>query len=158
MPQPHVKTGLWELYHEPFHKRWIWTLEDTHAFWLLGLYVASLILVQNRVWTILKKLMRIFFRSGSAVRLPEETETSSSRQLFRVSQTEALLNGVNGLGSILRFLKLRVRTSCGYVFLPMREWWTDRRWETLPSAVSDLGRRVIISVASISMVSVSPKE
>ncbi|KAK6522786.1 hypothetical protein TWF281_002220 [Arthrobotrys megalospora] len=50
MPRDFIYTGVWELYGEPFHKRWIWTLEDRHAFWLLGIYVVALTLIQKRAW------------------------------------------------------------------------------------------------------------
>ncbi|KAK6513420.1 hypothetical protein TWF281_005046 [Arthrobotrys megalospora] len=85
MPKEHVRTGIWELYGEPFHKRWIWTVEDTHAFWILGFYLLLLIAVQKRAWIILKYLVYLWKKP---VRLA--TDDAQESPLLKLSQMEAV--------------------------------------------------------------------
>ncbi|KAK6362285.1 hypothetical protein TWF730_005981 [Orbilia blumenaviensis] len=82
MPREFVKTGIWELYGEPFQKRWIWTLEDSDAFWLLGLYVVTLAVVQQRTWSILRHYLA---RWRSPVGFSDQ-----ANPLLKLSQTAAL--------------------------------------------------------------------
>ncbi|KAF3934305.1 hypothetical protein ABW19_dt0206596 [Dactylella cylindrospora] len=83
MPSDYVKTGVWELYGEPFHKRWVWTLEDGTAFLLLGLYGLSLVIVQKRAWSILRGYIAL--STKASVSLGDRVNP------FRdLSQTEAL--------------------------------------------------------------------
>ncbi|KAK6340246.1 hypothetical protein TWF730_002011 [Orbilia blumenaviensis] len=82
MPRDFVHTGTWELYGEPFFKRWIWTLEDKDAFWLLGIYVVALTIVQKRAWATIRDYVNLW-------KTPVAFEDRAN-SLLKLSQTEAL--------------------------------------------------------------------
>ncbi|KAF3916196.1 hypothetical protein AA313_de0207535 [Arthrobotrys entomopaga] len=83
MPAEYIKTGVWELFDEPFHKRWILTLEDSQGFWLLGLFAVLLILVQPRAWYLLRYFVYHWEK-------PIQLDTIEAHPWLKISQMEAV--------------------------------------------------------------------
>ncbi|KAF3933995.1 hypothetical protein ABW19_dt0209757 [Dactylella cylindrospora] len=106
MVRDYIETGVWRLHHEPFHKAWIWTMENKPAFWLLGLFVIALFFVQNRAWSIVRYYLAVW---KEPLRLGHP-----DNPLLHVSQTAAVKETLYHFRLVLpriwRGFKLRLRT------------------------------------------------
>lgn len=55
--------GLWEVYHQPLLKRWVWTLGSVNALIVLGALATLLAFSQTRVWVIVRYLTHLRHRT-----------------------------------------------------------------------------------------------
>lgn len=80
----YVYKGVWKMENVPAYRAWIWTLKDSHALIVLGLFTLILTFTQRQAWSMLRGLVA---RRNRPVRLMDDT---CSDPLQHVSQLEAL--------------------------------------------------------------------
>ena len=86
-----IYSGPWQLYYEPWHRRWIFTTTNFNVFIILGLYAVLMTITQQRLWILLRLLC---IRLTQPVHLDDDDDLNS---IVHISQGSAASAGLKRL-------------------------------------------------------------
>ena len=91
-----VYEGLWQSYHEPPFRRWMWTLTDSKALVVLAFFTILVTYTQTCSWALLRRTILIWKRP---IRLQDE---STAEPLEYLTQGTAISEAVVVSKKIIR--------------------------------------------------------
>lgn len=99
-----VFEGIWENYEEPAYSRLIWTLQTSHSFFIMAIFVVFIEFIGSRSWVICRYV--VLHITGKPVRL---TDGVPLEPLLRLSRGRAIWISLPSIGQTCVRLLTRLR-------------------------------------------------